>query len=260
LRLAPTCAPSPFSSIKNKASTTTLEAEATTAALQLALTTTFSCVPPSPSSGGDTAVDTTWHTQVYGVQNIRSLVSSVLDPSSIGYAQWCGQVLLSLKHYDLADYVLSDAPPINDPTWECMESVVLYWIFGTITGKLQDIAKEHKITACQIWRMIEHKFIGNSETCALHLDAVFHNFIQGDFSVRDYCLKMKSMVDSLGDLGCTVSDCNLILNVLRGLNKRYDHLWAMITCSMPFPSFHKVRDDMVQEEITLDLDTPASPL
>jgi hypothetical protein len=53
---------------------------------------------------------------------------------------------------------------------------------------------------------------------------MFHNFVQGDFSVRDYRRKMKSTTDSLGDLGCVVFDRNLILNVLRGLNKQYDHL------------------------------------
>jgi hypothetical protein len=34
--------------------------------------------------------------------------------------------------------------------------------------------------------------------------------------MRDYCHKMKSMDDSLADLGCAVSNHNLIVNVLRG--------------------------------------------
>jgi hypothetical protein len=52
---------------------------------------------------------------------------------------------------------------------------------------------------------------------------MFHNFIQGDLSVSNYYHKMKSMADSLGNLSYTISDHNLILNVLWGLNKRYDH-------------------------------------
>jgi hypothetical protein len=52
--------------------------------------------------------------------------------------------------------------------------------------------------------------------CALHLDAMFRNFIQGDLLVSDYCHKMKSMAGSLVDLGCTVSNRNLVLNVLWG--------------------------------------------
>jgi hypothetical protein len=159
-----------------------------------------------------------------------------LDPSSIGYARWHNQVLLTLKHYELIDHVLSDAPPFNNPAWDLMEIVVLSRIFSTITDKLQDIAKDHDVTARQVWHTIEHQFIGNSETSMLQLEATFHNFVQGDLSVNDYCCKMKS----LADLGCTVSDRNLVLNVLRGLNKRYDHLRTIITCSTLFPSFHKV--------------------
>jgi hypothetical protein len=58
----------------------------------------------------------------------------------------------------------------------------------------------------------------------LHLDATFCNFLQGDLSVSDYCRKMKSVANTLADLGCAISDRNLFLNVLQGLNKWYDHL------------------------------------
>jgi hypothetical protein len=90
------------------------------------------------------------HAHACGVHNFCSLVSIVLDPSSIGYARWRDQVLLTLKHYELADHVLSDAPPVNDPAWERMEIIVLSWIFSTIIGKLQYIAKEHDVTTRQV--------------------------------------------------------------------------------------------------------------
>jgi hypothetical protein len=64
--------------------------------------------------------------------------------------------MLALKRYDLTDYVLSDTPPINDPAWERMESIIISWIFGTITGEHQDIANEHGVTTRQIWLTIEH--------------------------------------------------------------------------------------------------------
>jgi hypothetical protein len=41
------------------------------------------------------------HVQAYGVQNIRSLISTILDPSSTGYALWRDQVLFTLKRYEL---------------------------------------------------------------------------------------------------------------------------------------------------------------
>jgi hypothetical protein len=62
---------------------------------------------------------------------------------------------------------------------------------------------------------------------------------------------MKTMADSLGDLGCPVEDRNLVLNVLRGLSDRYTHLWSLIMRQRPFPTFLQVRDDLALEEITL---------
>jgi hypothetical protein len=100
------------------------------------------------------------HAQACGVQNIRSLVSTVL---------------LTLKRYKLADHILFDTPPVNDPTWDRMETVVLSCIFDMITGELQYITKEHGVATHQIWRTIEHQFIDNSETRVLHLDTTFRN-------------------------------------------------------------------------------------
>jgi hypothetical protein len=94
---------------EEQASATALEIEAATTTLQLTPTTTSSRAPPPPTSVGDSTTITTLHAHAYGVQNIHSFVLTVLDPSSKGYVCWRDQVLLTLKHYNLADHVLSDA-------------------------------------------------------------------------------------------------------------------------------------------------------
>jgi hypothetical protein len=48
---------------------------------------------------------------------------------------------------------------------------------------------------------------------------------------------MKGFADSLNDLGVHVSDHVLVLNILHGLNKQYEHLCAIFTHTMPFMSF-----------------------
>jgi hypothetical protein len=82
-----------------------------------------------------------------------------------------------LKHYELADYILFDTPPINDLAWDHMETVILSENFGMITGELQDIAKEHGVATHHVWCTIEHQFIGNSGMRTLHLETTLHNFI-----------------------------------------------------------------------------------
>jgi hypothetical protein len=93
-------------------------------------------------------------------------------------------------------------------------------------------------TGRQAWLALEEQFLGNRDARALHLDAQFHQFFQGDISVGEYCHQMKGMVDSLCDLNEPVADRTLVLNLLRGLSPRYNHLKALIKRTVPFPTFH----------------------
>jgi hypothetical protein len=64
------------------------------------------------------------------------------------------------------------------------------------------------------------------------------------------------MADALADLGSPVDDRILILNILRGLNPHFEHLGAIIWCYTMFPSFQKVWDDLILEELHLDSSGP----
>jgi hypothetical protein len=104
---------------EEQASTTALEAEAeaeaAVATLQLAPTTVSSSSAPLPPPSGGDAVVAMIHVLACRLQNIHFLVSTILNPSSTCYAYWHDQVLLTLKCYELADHILFDTPPINDP-------------------------------------------------------------------------------------------------------------------------------------------------
>jgi hypothetical protein len=68
---------------------------------------------------------------------------------------------------------------------------------------------------------------------------------------------MKGMADSLRDLGEPVADRTLVLNPLRGLSPRYGHLKALIKRTVPFPTFHAVRNELLLEELTMVTEAPA---
>jgi hypothetical protein len=53
-------------------------------------------------------------------------------------------------------------------------------------------------------------------------------------------------------LGETITDRHLVLNLLWGLNKRFDPMKIFIKRSQSFPPFHTVRNDLELEEIELD--------
>jgi hypothetical protein len=68
------------------------------------------------------------------------------------------------------------------------------------------------------------------------------------------------MADGLADLGAPVDDRILILNILQGLNQRFEHVGSIIRRYSPFLNFLKVQDDMLLEELHMDsTGPPAAP-
>jgi hypothetical protein len=63
---------------------------------------------------------------------------------------------------------------------------------------------------------------------------------------------MNVMADDLRALGETITDRHLVLNLLQGLNKRFDHMKIFIKRLQLFLSFHTVHNDLKLEKIELD--------
>jgi hypothetical protein len=59
------------------------------------------------------------------------------------------------------------------------------------------------------------------------------------------------------DLDKHVEDHTLVLQVLWGLNKKYDHVKTYLKRARPFPSFHDICNDLL-EELTLDAKASSS--
>ncbi|XP_071680415.1 uncharacterized protein [Lolium perenne] len=129
----------------------------------------------------------------------------------------------------------SDTSPTSD--WACDDFIVLSWIYGSISTELFGIVISLGSTARQIWDSIANLFHDNKKSRALALDAEFRNTPQGDMSVHDYCVKLKSLADALGDVGEKILDDTLVLTVLRGLNEQYIHLRSFLSYQVPFPTF-----------------------
>jgi hypothetical protein len=175
----------------------------------------------------------------------------VLEPSSPHYKQWRDLVLLKLHRYALDDHALSDVIDLSI-YWARLDNIMVAWILGTLSPKLHEIIQEPMETARQPWLALEARFLSNRESRVLQLDVRFRVFKQGDLNVSDYYHRMKGTTDDLHALGETVTDSHLILNLLQGLNKRFDHMKIFIKWSQPFPSFCTVRNDLKLEEINLD--------
>jgi hypothetical protein len=116
-----------------------------------------------------------------------------------------------------------------------------------LTVELQDTVHEHGGTSHQTWIAIEEQFLVNREARTLHLNHVCQAFIEADLNVKDYCRKMKGMVDALRNLNEPVPDRTLVLNILWGMNMRYNHLKTFLNRVVSFLYFHDICNDLLVE-------------
>jgi hypothetical protein len=179
----------------------------------------------------------------------------VLETSSPHYKRWCNLVLLMLRRYALDDHVLSNITDLSI-YWARLDNIVVTWILNTLSPELHEIVQEPMEIAHQAWFMLKDQLLGNQESCVLQLDARFCVFKQGNLDVSDYCHRMKGMAEDLHALCETITDCLLILNLLHGLNERFDYMKIFIKWSRSLPSFHTIRNDLELEEIELDTRRP----
>jgi hypothetical protein len=198
------------------------------------------------------------HAQAAALTSIRATVTDVLTSDSTQYPRWRDQVLQTLRRYALADHVL---PTVAAPTedWLLMDEVVLSWIHGTLTAKLQDIVRVPDDTAHHIWGAPEAQFLDNRQTRILYLETAFRQLVQGDLSVDEYYRQMKTMADTLRTLGAPMTDESLVLNLLCGLSPRFDRVAPILTRMKPFPTFAEAKNDLLLEELRLSAAATTAP-
>jgi hypothetical protein len=166
-------------------------------------------------------------------------------------SQWRGLFLNTLGKYALVDHGNLDNAPTNDADWDTMECTVRSWMYAFIAPDLLNDVMMPDASPHHVWLTIEDQFFSNKETHALILDVEFRNFVQGDLPVSKYCRKLKSMVDSLDDLGEPILDRTLVLSVLQGLNEKFAYMGTILKCQKLFPSFAEVKNDLMVKEISM---------
>jgi hypothetical protein len=77
------------------------------------------------------------------------------------------------------------------------------------------------------------------------------NTVQGDMSVAAYCSKLKKIADQLYDIDDPVSDKNLTMQLIAGLDARFKEQRELLESMVPFPSFREAQSRLQVAEIKL---------
>jgi hypothetical protein len=105
-------------------------------------------------------------------------------------------------------------------------------------------------TARELCVAITNLFEANKAPCAIFPSHEFHSMTQGDTSIDDYCIRMKTAAYALRDVGQPVSEPTLLLNLLRGLAKPYSNTTDNIAGSANL-TFASARNQLLLKELRL---------
>jgi hypothetical protein len=111
----------------------------------------------------------------------------------------------------------------------------------TITKSVFDLVYKPDASVFTVWFDIKGLFLDNEMQCAVLPEAEFCSIVQGHLSISDYFFKLKKLT------GHPVSKPSQVLNLLRGLNKKFRHVKPRLTYKTH--TFMSARSYLLLEEL-----------
>lgn len=91
------------------------------------------------------------------------------------------------------------------------------------------------------------------------LDNELRTLIVGDLRIHDYSKKLKSLSELLSNMDSPVSERNLVIHMINGLNDKFDSIINVIKHKSPFSLFSVARLMLIMEEYRLKKITRPTP-
>ncbi|XP_021994272.1 uncharacterized protein LOC110890934 [Helianthus annuus] len=192
------------------------------------------------------------------VSNIKTAIPVTLETETGHWSTWSELFKLHCKAFQVYDHLL---PPAADKpntstdkekstgdssstqeTWERLDSIVLQWIYGTISQDLVHTIIKPGNTAHQAWTTLENLFQDNKSARALHLRHRFTTTRLENFAnISSYCQELKVLSDQLASVGHPVDNDALVLQLIAGLTEQYEGMGTVLQGQDPLPSFATAR-------------------
>nr|GEY30455.1 hybrid signal transduction histidine kinase M [Tanacetum cinerariifolium] len=122
------------------------------------------------------------------------------------------------------------------------------WILSSLCDSLQEQVVTTPGNAKALWDHLKDLFHDNKDNRAINLDNELRSMKIGTMTVNEYCTKIRSMADHLKNLGCDVSDKNLVVYTVNGLESRFATLVDIIRHRETLPSFETTRNMLLLNE------------
>nr|GEW54106.1 hypothetical protein [Tanacetum cinerariifolium] len=120
-------------------------------------------------------------------------------------------------------------------------------ILGSLCDSLQQVVT-NLVNAKSLWDHLKDTFHDNKDGRAINLGNELCSIKIGKMTINEYCTKIKSLADRLKNLGCAVSEKNLVIYAINGLDSRFATLIEIIRHRESLPTFEAARNMLLLKE------------
>jgi hypothetical protein len=166
--------------------------------------------------------------------NIKLHIPMTLELKTSNFTKWSTAFQATCGKFGLLHHLATIWTSNSDETWLHADFCVRGWMYNTASDIVLNLTMTNdKQTARALWAAIGEVFQANKAPHAIFLNQEFHSMAQGDLSIDAYYVRMKEKADELRGVGQPVSEPNLVLNLLQGLNEVYSNVTDNIVGMQP---------------------------
>ncbi|GKB86565.1 ribonuclease H-like domain-containing protein [Tanacetum coccineum] len=147
----------------------------------------------------------------------------------------------------LKSHVETDTASTN-PEWCQLDDLIKMWILGSLCDSLQEQVVTTPGNAKALRDHLKNLFHDNKDARVINLDNELCSIKIEKMTVNKYCTKIQAMTNRLKNLDCEVSEKNMVIFAVNGLDSRFATLAEIIRHREPLPTFETVRNMLLLKE------------
>ncbi|XP_021749193.1 keratin, type I cytoskeletal 9-like [Chenopodium quinoa] len=191
------------------------------------------------------------------VPNIKNHILITLEIENVQYSTWAELFKIHARSHKVLHHIIPLAkvkekvPSMDEEKelWSTLDATVISWIYSTISNDLLQTIIEPDSTTMEAWDRLRDIFQDNEHSRAVALEQEFSTTSMEDFpNASAYCQRLKSLANQLKNVGASISDSRMVLQLVGGLTRAYCGVGTLIRQSNPLPSFYKARSMLTLEE------------
>ncbi|GJW07177.1 ribonuclease H-like domain-containing protein [Tanacetum coccineum] len=160
--------------------------------------------------------------KAYSIASIKACIPTPIDLDKINYNAWSTLFKRFCCTYEVQHHL--DAPATTetsnstiDPLHESNDSLVVMWMYSTISPKLVEMVVDDDTSAHGVWKRLKDLFHNNKDARVTQLDNEIRNMAIDSLSVTDFFQEIKSKADRLANLDSPVKDTSLVTYAVNGI-------------------------------------------